>query len=152
MIEIKVVMELPGIPEALNNLANALRNQGCLTVTSGYIAREDAVETEPETETVANEIHEEATPAADAVEILNTDTVAAIASNPAPEEKPEKKYTFKQISSAGAALCADLSKMEQLVSLLNDKYKVPAITMIPETRYAELAADLIALGAVIEEE
>ena len=68
------------------------------------------------------------------------------------EQAPAKKYTFKQISTAGAKLCANVGNMDKLVTLLNQKYGVPAITMIKEELYPELAQDLIALGATIEEE
>ena len=190
MFEVKVTVELPGIPEAINNLADALRGkapakkaaknadvaianngsgmavgklEGGMVINQGK-AEQKKEEPEPsfignvppdEPEIPAVEQPEQAPPL---VNVPDTPVAPAapveqpVAAPVAPAPAPAQKYTFKQISKAGAALCTDMGKMDQLVALLNTKYGVPAITMINESRYGELAEDLIALGATIEEE
>lgn len=167
MFEVKVTVELPGIPEAINNLADALRGkapakkaaknadvaianngsgmavgklEGGMVINQG---KAEQKKEEPEPSFIGNVPPDE--PEIPAVE-------QPVAAPVAPAPAPAKKYTFKQISKAGAALCTEMGKMDQLVTLLNTKYGVPAITMINESRYGELAEDLIALGATIEEE
>lgn len=136
MFEIKVTVELPGIPEALKDLADAVRGPKPMTTAAPAVVQEATMPAEQATSATEPDSAPEPQP--------QPQTTA-----PAAESKT---YTFSQISKAGAALCADLTKMNQLVSLLNSKYGVPAITMIDKSRYAELAGDLIALGAAIPEE
>lgn len=165
MFEVKVTVELPGIPEAINNLADAVRGG----IAFPAISTSPAVVNIPAEKPEKKEKKEKAvdkpaiTPVEPApaepplAEVPTTEPEPSFIGNVPPDEPADpapapKKYSFNQISKAGAKLCADLGKMEQLVSLLNTKYGVPAITMIDESRYAELAADLISLGAVIEED
>lgn len=181
MFEVKVTVELPGVPEAINNLADALcgktpatgkktakntdvaitnngggtavgKLEGGLVINHGKAEKEpsfigDVPPDEPEIPAV-----EQSEQAPLLVSVPDTPVEQSVAAPAAPAPAPVKKYTFKQISTAGAKLCADMGKMDALVSLLNIKYGVPAITMIDESRYGELAADLIGLGATIEEE
>lgn len=146
MFEAKVTVDLPGIADAIHDLACAIRGTARpATVQAGpeYIPTAPVSVSDPEPIPVAP------VPAPEPEPIPVAEAPMA---TPAEEQPaPAKKYTFEQISKAGAALCADLSKMEKLVSLLNDKYRVPAITMIDESKYTDLANDLVALGAVIEE-
>lgn len=142
MFEMKVSVavdmpDLPGIANAIHDLADAIRG-GSGKATPAI----PEAQAEPE-----------AVPAPAVPEEQPAPAPVPAAPEPAPEPvpAPAKKYTFEQISKAGAALCADLSNMEKLIALLNGKYGVQAITMIDESRYADLAADLIALGATIEE-
>ncbi len=156
MFEVKVTVDLPGISEAINNLADALRGcgkftPGVTTTPAGVITTPAIVNTEEKPVLTPVEPVEEQPPLA---EVPTTEPEPSFIGDVPPDEPepaPVKKYTFKQISNAGAKLCAEVGKMEQLVTLLNTKYGVPAITMIPEEKYGELAADLIALGAVMEE-
>ena len=146
MFEAKVTVDLPGIADAIHDLACAIRGTvRPATVQAGpeYIPAAPVPAPDPEPIPVAPVPAPEPEP----IPVAEAPTATPAEEQPA----PAKKYTFEQISKAGAALCADLSKMEKLVSLLNDKYKVPAITMIDESKYTDLANDLIALGAVIEE-
>ena len=146
MFETKVTVDLPGIADAIHDLACAIRGTARPTTVQAmpeHIPAAPVPAPDPEPIPVAP------VPAPEPEPIPVAEAPMA---TPAEEQPaPAKKYTFEQISKAGAALCADLSKMEKLVSLLNDKYKVPAITMIDESKYTDLANDLIALGAVIEE-
>lgn len=180
MFEVKVTVDLLGIPEAINNLADALRGCGKFTpgatttsagaittpaivnngsgaalaeVHGGLVINQNTKEKKPEEKPALAPVEpvEEQPPLA---EVPTTEPEPSFIGDVPPDEPepaPVKKYTFKQISNAGAKLCAEVGKMEQLVTLLNTKYGVPAITMIPEEKYGELAADLIALGAVMEE-
>ena len=161
MFEVKVTVELPGIPEAINNLADAVRGRAAFPVvsTTPAIVNAPAEKLEKNEKPVLTPV-EEPVAAPPLAEVPATEPEPSFIGSVPPDEPPApapapapapKKYSFNQISKAGAKLCADLSKMDQLVTLLNTKYGVPAITMIDESRYAELAADLIALGAVIEE-
>lgn len=172
MFEAKVIIDLPGIADAINNLADAIRTKGSVTTTvdapehktrakrqkAEKPVEEQAVESEPNfTPVESSEPEPSFIAEVPPDEVEDKATQGAVASEPVavPQSAPPapvKKYTFKQLSNAGAKLVADMGKMEQLVKLLNDKYGVPAITMIPEERYPELADDLIALGAEIKEE
>ena len=174
MFEVKVTIEAPELQKAIDNLADSIGKIAGFSVASMTPAGFSIASTTPAVVSVENPVaadtaetkKEEASVAAPApVEqpeqappLVNVpDTPATPVEQPvafpvAPDPAPAKKYTFKQISKAGAALCTDMGKMDQLVSLLNTKYGVPAITMINESRYGELAEDLIALGATIEEE
>ncbi len=151
MLEVKVTIDAPELQKAINKLAGAICGQAGFPVVSTAPAMVAAEAPEPSfiedvppdvPEIPATEQPEQASP------LVNASDAAPAPVAPA----PVKKYTFKQISTAGAKLCTDMGKMDALVSLLNSKYGVPAITMIDESRYGELAADLIGLGAVIEEE
>ena len=179
MFEAKITIEAPELEKAINRLADAVSGFGKLRSFHSEISPEglkveqkevpnpalvsaenepqltpvESVEPEPPLVNVPSEelpIHEPmAVPQSPVPPVLPVPPVAPV-ETPAPV--PAKSYTFKQLSSAGANLVSDLGKMEQLVKLLNQKYGVPAITMIPEDRYPELAEDLISLGAVIKEE
>lgn len=155
MFEVKVTVELPGVPEAINNLADAVRGKSSIqpvSTTPALVTTAPAALTEAVTSEAPAPIpFPAATTAPAAAPEPVQDAAPAAPAAPAPAPAP-KKYSFKQISTAGARLCADPGKMDRLVALLNDKYGVPAITMIDESRYGELADDLIALGAVIEED
>lgn len=168
MFEVKVTIEAPELQKAIDNLADSIGKIAGFSVASMTPAGFSIASTTPAV--VSAETKKEEAPVAapapveqpeQAPPLVNVpDTPVApaapveqpVAAPVAPAPAPAKKYTFKQISKAGAALCTDMGKMDQLVALLNTKYGVPAITMINESRYGELAEDLIALGATIEEE
>lgn len=133
----EITIRIPELAEALNNLAAAIREAGSIPAPVERIAVCEEKTTSPTDP-------EDAKPA----EPAPTPIV------PKPENKPaapapqasERTYTFNDISKAGAALCG-AGKMDQLISLLNGKYKVQAITELKPDVYGQLAADLIALGA-----
>lgn len=174
MLELKVTIELLGIADAINNLADAMRG-GAKPQRKPKAEAKKAPEVEAPAEPVnepepsfiqdipadepeipAVEQPEQAPPLAEVPAPVESGPVipqAPVAPAPvAKQEPPKKVYTFRQISQAGAALCADLQKLDALVKLLNTKYGVQAITAIDPSRYPELAEDLIGLGAVIKEE
>jgi len=147
MFEIKVIVDLPGIPDAINNLANALSGNGkCISTTPAFV--EDTAQAPA---TVADvvplaQVPQEATRAmVDPV----SPPAPAPASVPAPAPAPvTRNYNFDDISNAGADLCGQGEEMTQrLVNLLTTKYGVESIVDLPESRYNEIAADLQAMGA-----
>lgn len=153
MLEIKVSVELPGIPEALNNLAHALMNQAVGHVNLDKPAVAEALE---ENQKVIQIPKEEAP-----VSPMDEEAIVAMTepkpepkpkrtkkSEPKPEAKPEpeQSYTFDQISRAGADLCSK-GKIGDLTALLNTKYGIQAITQLNPDQYASVVEDLIALGA-----
>ena len=159
MMEIKVTVVLPGIPEAINNLANAISKQAVV-----MNATEPAVSTAPNAE--ADKIDGSSISATPAVEqpvtepVEATPTVAPVAeeatapATPAPiPQTPAanpvltRKYTREEIANAGSALVTQ-GKMNDLLALLN-KYGVQSVAHLPEDQYGAFAEDLKALGAAL---
>ena len=156
MNEIKITLTVPGLPEAINNLAEALRgNSAAAPVASAPVVQQPTAQaTQPEAAPVVNPT----TPAAAPVQMpvantapVNTAPVVNAAPSvpfaPAPSNAAAVNYTIEQLSVAGAALC-EQGKMPQLIALLG-KYGVQAVTQLnpaPETLNA-FAAELKALGA-----
>ena len=143
MLEIQVRVELPGIPDALHDIADALRRVSVNAVGSTAI-QEQRTEI-PESEVKATRTADESP--------LNMEAVETVTAQPEPvEPKPVDNttkpvsYSFDDISRAGADLCTQ-GKIDDLTALLNNKYHVQAITQIDPSQYAELAADLIERGA-----
>ena len=132
------MIRIPELTEAINALAAAIREAGSIPAPVERIAVCEEKTTSPTDP-------EEAKPAepAPAPIVPKPENRPA---TPAPQAVPERTYTFNDISKAGAALCG-AGKMDQLIALLNDKYKVQAITELKPDVYGQLAADLIALGA-----
>ncbi len=146
MFEIKVTVDLPGIPEAINNLAEAL---------SGAPRAAKATQTSAEdTRRVIEQAPPQIVPMNAPLETAHED---ATPNDPAPipasvsveiPETPKKVYTFDEISRAGAALCNQGVEMtDRLVALLQTKYGVDSIVELGEEHYNELAADLEMFGA-----
>ena len=156
MNEIKITLTVPGLPEAINNLAEALRGSSAAApVASAPVVQQPTAQaTQPEAAPVVNPT----TPAAAPVQMpvantapVNTAPVVnaapSVPSAPAPSNAAAVNYTIEQLSVAGAALC-EQGKMPQLIALLG-KYGVQAVTQLnpaPETLNA-FAAELKALGA-----
>ena len=161
MFEVKVTIEAPELQKAIDNLADSIGKIAGFSVASMTPAGFSIASTTPAVVSAENPVAADTAeaPVAAPAPVEQPEQAPPLVNVPdtpiapaAPAPAPAKKYTFKQISKAGAALCTDMGKMDQLVALLNTKYGVPAITMINESRYGELAEDLIALGATIEEE
>ena len=166
MNEIKITLTVPGLPEAINNLAEAIRgNSTAAPVASAPVQQPTAQATQP---VAAPVTHVNTAPAQQAVvpesgvlpgAVPATPTAAAnapmtaaaptatVPSAPAPSNVAAVNYTIEQLSVAGAALC-EQGKMPQLIALLG-KYGVQAVTQLnpaPETLNA-FAAEMMALGA-----
>lgn len=156
MNEIKITLTVPGLPEAINNLAEALRgNSSVAPVASAPVVQQPTAQaTQPEAAPVVNPTTPAAapvqTPVANTAPVNTAPVVNAapsVPSAPAPSNAAAVNYTIEQLSVAGAALC-EQGKMPQLIALLG-KYGVQAVTQLnpaPETLNA-FAAELKALGA-----
>lgn len=156
MNEIKITLTVPGLPEAINNLAEALRgNSSAAPVASAPVVQQPTAQaTQPEAAPVVNPTTPAAapvqTPVANTAPVNTAPVVNAapsVPSAPAPSNAAAVNYTIEQLSVAGAALC-EQGKMPQLIALLG-KYGVQAVTQLnpaPETLNA-FAAELKALGA-----
>ena len=155
MNEIKITLTVPGLPEAINNLAEALRgNSSAAPVASAPVVQQPTAQaTQPEAAPVVNPTPAAApvqTPVANTAPVNTAPVVNAappVPSAPAPSNAAAVNYTIEQLSVAGAALC-EQGKMPQLIALLG-KYGVQAVTQLnpaPETLNA-FAAELKALGA-----
>lgn len=155
MFELKITMEITGLPEALNNLANAITAS-----TASAAASAAPVAAEP----VAAPVAAPAAPAVNptmAAPVQPAPTTGTVAPTPAPAPvqanatataapavstaPAERSYTLEELSRAGAGL-VDRGMMPQLCELLR-KYGVQAVTMLDPSQYGALAADLKALGA-----
>ena len=126
MMEIKLTVDILGIPEALNNLAAAIRGQAASAPVAASAPTTPAV-----APTQSAEVPSAPAPVAPVT--------------PAPVQK--KKITADDIAYAGAAL-VDQGKMADVINLLK-RYNVQAITQLKEDTYPAFANDLRALGATI---
>lgn len=154
MFELKITMEITGLPEALNNLADAITAS---TASAAASAAPAPVAVEPVAAPAAPAVNP--TMVAPAQPAPTTGTVAptpapapvqanakmATAAPTAPVAPTERSYTLEELSRAGAGL-VDRGMMPQLCELLR-KYGVQAVTMLDPSQYGALAADLKALGA-----
>ena len=151
MNEIKITLTVPGLPEAINNLADAIRGN---STAAPVVQQPTAQATQPVAAPVVNPTTPAAapvqTPVANTAPVNTAPVVNAappVPSAPAPSNAAAVNYTIEQLSVAGAALC-EQGKMPQLIALLG-KYGVQAVTQLnpaPETLNA-FAAELKALGA-----
>lgn len=139
MLEIKVTVEIPGIPEALNNLAAAIANGSKIGVPTAAVSA--PMTTIPAVMPV---------PDASASSMAPAPTNAAPATpDPAPAAVANAgvAVTLDDISRVGAEL-VDAGKMADLIGLLKN-YGVPAITQLKEEQLQGFAAGLRALGGKI---
>lgn len=126
MLEIKVTVEIPGLPEAINNLAGAVKNAP---------APEQAAQSKNINEPAAN---------------MNTAPVQSVlvsesgaVAGPAPSDATA--LTMDDLGRAGATLI-DAGKMPQLIALLS-KYGVQAVTQLKSEQFNAFADEMRALGA-----
>lgn len=129
MSEIKIILEIPGLVDAINGLADAVKCRPATPVA-----------------TVVEEINPipEITPKPAVTQM--PDPAAAVAAVPEQPPKPVKPtYTLEELSRAGGALI-DQGKMQPLLNLLA-KFGVKAITQLDPSTYGDLAEGLKALGA-----
>lgn len=165
MLEIKITVECPGLPEAIHALADALHegqanpvsvpipDSTTPTAASHAPARAAAPTTAVPLASAPTPAHGVAAPtvpvapAAPAVPVAAPVAPAAPAA-PAPAVPvAAPTYTLDQIARAGAAL-VDAGKMEQLLALLG-KYGVAAVTQLAPEQHGSFATELRALGAQI---
>lgn len=145
MLEINVTVTIPGLPEAINNLATAISGKTAITVP----AVEENTVKEPKEQPVTQTPVAPVTPVTPVAPATVPETVAP---TPAPVITPAPAvaaYTIEQLSIAGAALC-EQGKMPQLIALLG-KYGVQAVTQLSNTPDVinGFATELKALGAAL---
>lgn len=155
MFELKITMEITGLPEALNNLADAITaSTASAAASAAPVAAEPvAAPAAPAAPTVNPTIAAPAQPAQITPTVAPTPAPAPVQANAkmanaaptAPAAPTERNYTLEELSRAGAGL-VDRGMMPQLCELLR-KYGVQAVTMLDPSQYGALAADLKALGA-----
>lgn len=144
-MDINVTINLPGIPEALNALADAIRSNKCECGHSATAAAptQDKPSAEKRTRRSSKS---EAT-------VLKIDTPVTVTEEPAKTETPakaeesKKTYTLDQISYAGVDLM-ERGHMDELFALLA-KYGIQSLTAADPSMYSAIAEDLIAMGATI---
>lgn len=152
MLEIKVTVVIPGMPEAINNLAQALTNSSVpahprtvqnisIETIPKAVAEQPVVVPQTNTEITPEPITAESTPVVQTTPIAPTPTPA-----PAPATNA-KKYTREEIVKAGSALVTQ-NKMPELLALLQ-KHGVASVAQLKPEQYDAFAADLIALGAAL---
>ena len=156
MFEIKVTVEIPGLPEALNALAGAIAKQpefvchqhggnnhidNAGVVTVDFPAAPTAPAANPTTPTTPAQT----APTTNTAVPTPVQSAAPTTVAPAAPTAPAESYTLEALSRAGAALIDD-GKMPQLLALLG-KYGVQAVTQLPKEAYTAFAAELKALGA-----
>lgn len=148
MLEIKVTVVIPGMPEAINNLASALTNSSVpahpRTVQNISIETTQAVpKAVAEQPVVVPQTNTEITP-----ESITAENTPATPIAPAPTPVTNaKKYTREEIAKAGSALVTQ-NKMPELLALLQ-KHGVASVAQLKPEQYDAFAADLIALGAAL---
>lgn len=158
MIEIKVTVEIPGIAEAINNLAQAIAEKKPVAVEA--VAQEaPAVQVSAPVAPVAASVAPVApvqppvqtapAPAPVAPTAASVTPTATVASAPAQQQAPTaaKRITLDDLSLAGAKL-VDAGKMDALINALQN-FGVAAITLLHEDQYASFADCLRSLGANI---
>lgn len=144
MIEVKVTVEMPGIPEAINNLAAAIAN-GSKSAVPATAVSAPVMNTIPAVNVI---------PAVEPVTTMPTVTTLPVAppvvtTAPVAESAPTTgvAVTLDDISRVGAEL-VDGGKMADLIGLLKN-YGVPAITQLKEDQLQGFAAGLRAIGGKI---
>lgn len=155
MFEIKMTIEIPGLPEALNALAGAIGKQ------PEFVCHQHGGNNHHIDNAGVVNVDFSAAPAAHAVNpttsVQPAPTTGTVAPTPvqptapttaapiAPPAAPVESYTVEALSRAGAALI-DAGKMPQLLALLG-KFGVQAVTQLPKEAYSAFGAELKALGA-----
>lgn len=143
MNEIKITLNIPGLPEAINNLAEALRGNGVSVPTGSAPKAVEATQPVAVANADVPQTPVKPTPAAQ----QNTAAVTPSAPTAPTATASTVNYTIDQLSVAGAALC-EQGKMAQLIALLG-KYGVQAVTQLKPTPDVlnPFASELKALGA-----
>ena len=145
MNEIKITLSVPGMSEAINNLAEAIRSRGVYAPIVVEATQPETVAGAPQPLVNPTQPVQQNTETVVPV-TAKVDVIPAVPSAPAHTE-PSVNYTIEQLGNAGAALC-EQGKMPQLIALLG-KYGVQAITQLKQTPEVlnSFAAELKALGA-----
>lgn len=166
MMEIKVTVVLPGMPEAINRLADAISGAHGVPVPASAPAKLiDEVKTSNNPVPVPNNtpvVPNDPPAVPNNVTAFPTPTVAptpnvapatvspvtAPAAVPAPVAPPAgREYTLDELAKSAAVLM-DGGKMAELAALVQ-KYGVPSLMQLNKAHFAAFAEDLKALGAAL---
>lgn len=161
MFEVKVTVELPGIPDALNNLARAIAENGFAKPVKAVEAKAetDVPTITPATVPAPAPVTAPAEQPAPVQQPVAPAPVVAPVEQPTPIQppvapasapttgQPEETFTMNDLSVAGAKL-VEQGKMDAVVTLLQ-RFGVAAITQLKEAQYADFAKSLRAMGASI---
>ena len=156
MIEVKVIVEIPGLPEAINSLASAISAGATVTAPAPVKPAEvnqpvdfAAAHPYPGTGAQAPAANPSPAPAAPVAAPMPVAAPAApVMATAAPVATPAPApaaITVEDLGRAGAGLI-DAGKMPQLMGLLG-KYGVQAITQLQPGQIGPFAAEMQALGA-----
>lgn len=153
MLEAKIIIEIPGLAEALNNLATALSGAKNITYSMAAPQRDDAPVNAAATTTAPSIPVQSTAPAvpASAVPVQQSAPAAPVA--PAPVNFPAPsvplaeppKYTVDQIMAAGASLM-DAGKVNDLLNLLHS-FGVQAVMDLKPEQLGAFATEMRKLGA-----
>ena len=153
MIEIKVTVDIPGIAEAINNLAQAIAEKKPVAVEAvkqeAPIVQASAPVAAPVAPVapVHPPVQTASAPAPVAPAAVSVTPTATTASAPAQQPAAAKRITLDDLSLAGAKL-VDAGKMDALINALQN-FGVAAITLLHEDQYASFADCLRSMGANI---
>lgn len=160
MMEIKVTVELPGMPEAINRLADAISGVHGAQIPAAKLLEEKPVSNN--TPAVPNDpapVPNNPAPVPNNVTAFPTQTVAptpnvapataspAIAPTVPASTPVGREYKLDELAKAAAVLM-DNGKMAELAALVQ-KYGVPSLMQLNKAHFAAFAEDLKALGAVL---
>lgn len=157
MIEIKVSVELPGIPEAIVKLADALSNRPLIAepVKPAPIVN-DEVKKPSARRRAAEKAAVDAstsTPAPSANADSQKNEPVQQVENQAPvqqaEQATQKQYTLDEVCKAGVSLM-DRGMINELMGLLK-KYNIQSLASATPDMLNGIAADLHAMGADFQE-
>ena len=154
MIEIKVTVDIPGIAEAINNLAQAIAEKKPVAVEAvkqeaPVVQASAPIAPVAPVAPVHPPVQTASAPAPVAPAAVSVIPTATTASAPAQQQAPAaaKRITLDDLSLAGAKL-VDAGKMDALINALQN-FGVAAITLLHEDQYASFADCLRSMGANI---
>lgn len=163
MMEIKVTVLLPGMPEAINRLADAISGNQVPVQTTAKLIEDKPVPNNPapvpnNTPAVPNSpvpVPNNVT-AFPTQSVAPTSSVAPVTASPvvapaavtAPASTPVgREYNLDELARAAAVLM-DNGKMAELAALVQ-KYGVPSLMQLDKSHFNAFAEDLKQLGAVL---
>lgn len=160
MMELKITVLLPGMPEAINRLADAISGNQIPTQAPAKLIEEKPVSNN--TPAVPNNpapVPNNAPAVPNNVTAFPTQTVAptpsAVSAQAIPTAAPTapvappsgREYSLDELAKAAAVLMDD-GKMAELAALVQ-KYGVPSLMQLDKSHFNAFAEDLKQLGAVL---
>lgn len=159
MFEVKVTVEIPGLPEAINALANAVSKTPTAPVQAvsatpapvipapveAPVAQAPAPVAAPAPAPVAAPAPVPAANPTAPAPVPPATTAQTYPATTATSPSEAKPVTLDDLGRAGATLI-DAGKMPQLIALLG-KYGVQAVTQLQPAQFGAFADELRALGA-----